>query len=314
MITPHKDQASPMVRYANQPRAKSPCSGVKTPYIRGSSKNACAQSVCTRLFLGVIVFLMVFSGSILNAQIPTTLTDKIYQGAGTIDILKDLSAEYFQQYLNTNGSLLIGVDLNENEAGNESRTSLGIAIDQLELVITTTAGIFTFSDFFTSTTSMIQAAGAATADEYYTLFGKSGSSQLTGGTTDFALGSFDDVIRLTNIVFEGTLIGAQLNVTFLKTAKTSTQGNETFFDFSGGFEDFALLGKQDAAVLEAANFGVTAAPSAITYESVSPTITTEEAFSSTPSPAPPPSPGAPLPPLGLMAILGAFIAWRTHRA
>lgn len=307
MFTSHKREEKFIMAPGPFLGAKKPFPEVNLPFTSGVS----------RLFFCVMVLLMVLSGSVLHAQIPTTLTDKIYQGAGTIDLLKDLSADYLQQYLTTNGSLLLGVDLNENESGNESRTSLGVAIDSLSLVITTTAGMFTFSDFFTSTTAMIMEAGSTVADEYYTLFGKSGSSQLTGGTTDFALGSFDDVIRLTNIVFEGTLLGAQPNVTFLNTAKTSTQGNETFFDYSGGFEDFALLSKQDAAVLESANFGTTAAPSGITYDTSAPTITMEEALAPPPAPAPlpaPSSPGAPLPPLGLMVALGACVVWRLKRA
>ena len=239
-----------------------------------------------------------------HAQLPTLLTDKIYQGSGSIDLLKDISAANLQSMLaNNNGGLFLGVDVNENEAGNESRDSLGIAIKQLQLVVTTTAGTFTFGDFLTSTTAMIREAGSSTAQQFYTLFGKSGSSQITGGSA--GLGSLDDVIRVQNVSFQGTILSAKLNVNFLGTAKTTVQGNETFFDYSGGFEDFALLGKTDAALLEAANFGVAGASSTIAYSQTAPAITLSEAGLSTP--------GAPVPPLGLLVAMGAIVAWKTRR-
>jgi len=120
------------------------------------------------------------SGRGLQAQIPTVLTDKVFKGSGTIDLLKDVSSAELQQYLTGTGGLLLGVDVNEAADGNESSTSAGIAIKQLELVLRTTAGTFSFSDFFTSTTAMIQEAGTSGAQVFYTVFGKTGSSQITG--------------------------------------------------------------------------------------------------------------------------------------
>jgi hypothetical protein len=253
------------------------------------------SSILLPLWIG----LMVCAGSTAQAQIPTTLTDKIYKGSGSIDLLKDVSAASLQDYLTGNGELILGVDLNENASGNENSDSVGIAIEQLELVITTTAGTFSFSDFWTSTTANIQEAGSSTANEFYTLFGHSGSSTITGGTTGFDLGSFDDVVELRNISFTGTLISAQVNVTFLNTANTSTQGNETFFDYSGGFEDFALIGRDEAYALEMAGAGLAAAPSGVSY--------TAESVA-----APATAPGAPAPPFVLLAALAALVVWKTR--
>ena len=260
----------------------------------------------SRLLLVVVVFGGILSTRDLQAQIPTTLTDKIHSGSGTINLLTDISAANLESFLSDNGGLLLGVDINENASGNESSDSVGIAIKQMELVITTTEGVFSFTDFFTSTTAMIQEAGTSTPQEFYTMFGKGGSSQLTGGTSGFDLGQFDDVVRLQNVAFEGTLLSAELNVTFLQTQKTNVQGNETFFDYSGGFEDFALLGMQDAAILEAANFGVAAAPSNLAYTAESPTITLEEAVLAA-------APGAPAPPLALLVLMAAIVAWKAKR-
>ena len=139
---------------------------------------------------------------------------------------------------------------------------------------------------------MIREAGSTEARTFHTLFGKGGSSALTGSTAGFNLGQLDDVIQIRDVAFQGTLLSARVNVQLLETSATRTQGNETFFDFSGGFEDFALLGAGDAAVLEAANFGVAASPEGISFNSADTT------------------PGAPTPPLWLLGVLGVILARR----
>lgn len=238
-----------------------------------------------------------------QGDVPAVLTDKILKGEGVIDILKDIDPALLKQYFDQNGRLMLGIDVNEAASGNESSNSQGIALKSIELVIRTTAGDFTFSDFYTSTTAMVRAAGDTTAQEYYTVFGTGGSSAITGGTSGFDLSSFDDVIYLDNVSFEGTILGAKINVTFLSTANTGT--NEAFFDFSGGFEDFAILGGSDAAALESANLGVAEAPATVSY--------TETTILPVSEPIPPPStPGAPSPPLALLLGLAALVLHRSR--
>ena len=249
-----------------------------------------------RGIFSLIIGLLIVSN--LQAQVPTALTDKIFRGSGTINLLKDISATDLQKYINANGSLILGVDANESATGNESRDSVGVAIQQLELVITTTAGTVSFSDFVTNTKASIKAAGASTTQDYYTLFGRIGSSQITGGSTE--LSKLDDVVKLQNVSIQGTILSAQLKVKFLDTANTKVEGNETFFDYSGGFEDFALIGKQEAVLIDAANYGMTPAPSSVTY-------------STTGSIVGPPTPGAPVPPLGLLMAMGLVVAWKSKR-
>ena len=236
-------------------------------------------------------------GSLAQAQIPTILTDKIYQGSGTINLLKDVSAANLQSYLQQNGGALLGVDVNENLAGNEMRDSVGIAIKNIELVITTTTGTMTFRDFYTSTTAMIREAGSATPQQFYTLFGTAGSSAINGGTTDFDPTKMDDVLEIRNVAFTGTLLSAQLNVTFLTTANTRVQGNESFFDYSNGPEDFALIDRAAAQVIETTGAGLAAAPDGVTYVA---------------QPPPPVVPGAPAPPVMVLAMLGGLLAWRAR--
>jgi hypothetical protein len=228
------------------------------------------------------------------------LTDKIFQGDGVIDILKDVSSGSLEQYFDANGQLLLGIDVNEASSGNESAASQGIAIESLELVITTTDGDFTFSDFYTSTTATLLAQGSTVANEYYTVFGTAGSSSINGGTSSFDLSSFDDVIYLSNISFTGQILGAKLYVSFLDTAKTGANTNESFFDYSNGFEDFAILSASQADALEAASLGVSDAPSSVSYTSLE--IPAASA------------PGAPTPPLSLLLGLGALALWKVRRS
>ncbi|NIP27118.1 MAG: hypothetical protein GWN81_20500, partial [Phycisphaerae bacterium] len=58
----------------------------------------------------------------------------------------------------------------------------------------------------------------------------------------------DDVIEITDINFSGEILGAQINVTFLDTANNAGD-NEEFFDYSAGFEQFAILSEADAQIL-----------------------------------------------------------------
>jgi hypothetical protein len=212
------------------------------------------------------------------AEIPTVLTDTIKNGDGVIDIFTDATGAELQEYLQSeSGTLYLGVDLNEAASGNESSTTAGVAIKEMELIITTTGGDFSFTEFYTNTTAMIQEKGATEAQEYNTLFGSAGGSDITGSTSNFDLSAFDDVITLDNIQFEGEITGATLRVTFLDTAAAGE--NETFFDYSAGFEQFAILASADAAVLDAADIGLgEAAPANISYTVDTPSGTPEPSW------------------------------------
>lgn len=194
------------------------------------------------------------------------LTDKIYRGDGVIDLLKNVNGSELSQYFTqTGGLLLLGADVNEDSSGNESSKSLGIAIKQAQLSITTSAGDFTFKDFMTSTSAMLRDAGGSSAGNYYTLFGQGGSSQITS-TSNLDISKFDDVMWFENIAYQGEIKSAKLSITFLSTPTSRATEAESFFDFSGGFEDFALFNVADSVLLEKANIGMTEAPTGIKYE------------------------------------------------
>ena len=211
------------------------------------------------------------------AEIPTVLTDTISKGDGVIDVFKDVSGAELQQYLGGE-TLYLGVDLNEAASGNESSTSVGVAIKEMELIIQTTNGDISYTEFITNTSAMIQEQGAAEAQEYYTLFGNAGGNTITSATSGFDISTFDDVIEFRNIQVSGEITGAQLRVTFLDTAASGGE-NETFFDYSAGFEQFAILSSADATTLDAANIGLGAdAPANISYSIDTPSGTPEPSW------------------------------------
>jgi hypothetical protein len=261
---------------------------------------------------------LLWLSSLAGAQeiVSRTLTDAIYQGDGVINLLKDISGADLTQYFNQSGGLLLlGADINENNAGNESSTSQGVAIKQVQLSISTTDGDFTFNDFFTNTTAMLREAGSTTSSEYYTMFGQGGSSQLTGAS-GFDLSTFDDVLWMEQIILTGTITRAELSITFLETPTSRPTEAESFFDFSGGFEDFALLSMADAILLEEAAIGVAGAPSGVEYAVTTTSVT--EAISAA---APPPNetaftgpPAAPAPPWVVVAGLAGLLLLKPRKA
>lgn len=219
-----------------------------------------------RKMVGLVALLLTTSA---RAEIPVVLTDTIKQGSGIINLMKDVTAAELQQVL-SGGTLLLGVDANESAVAPESSTSVGVAIKEMELVLKTTAGDFSFSSFYTNTTAMIREAGTTDPASFHTLFGGAGSNSLTGGTTDFDPAGLDDVVEIRDIAFAGDILSAQVRVKFLDTQQNAGE-NEAFFDYSGGFEQFAILTAASASIIEATAAGLVEAPTSITYEVGTPT-------------------------------------------
>jgi hypothetical protein len=219
----------------------------------------------------------------------TSLSDRIHQGSGTINLLRNLSAGSLADYLNVDGTLRLGIDVRENASGVESNSSLGIALKSLELILVTTAGTFSFDDVFTGTVALIRESSTPQDNSFNVLLGQSGRNSLSSSTPGFDLGKFDDVIQVRDIQYEGTILSANVNVTFLET-RSRGNANDEFFDFSGGPEDFSLLSRTDAAALNALEIGHAEARSnGVTFNS--------------PSPGDPP--GNPAPPVILLLAAGA---------
>ena len=246
----------------------------------------------------IVCLLLLFSEPIRSDDFSHELKDKIHKGSGTINLLRDINASSLSSYLNTNGSLKLGVSLRENAKGNEGRDSIGIAIKNIELMLVTDAGVFSYSDIYTSTSAMIVADGSSTAGRYFTMFGSLGNNHLTSDTSNFNLHEYDDVLEVKGVNYTGSILSASLNVTFLKT-NAAGGANETFFDFGGGAERFSVLSNADAATLSSARIGQDAAPHNVTFQRNE-------------SPASPP--GSPAPPIAILAVAGVFALFRQRSA
>jgi hypothetical protein len=260
--------------------------------------------------------LLAIAGS-AQAQISTRLSDTVSKGRGTINLLKNMSADQFQKQVSSSGSLFFAMDVNEDMSGNENRASAGVALERVELVVKTTTGNYKFTNFSTNTSTMLKVEddGGNESKSHYTLFGQAGSSDLTSSTKGFDLASFDDVIALKNVKFEGTVLSAQMDVRLLDTGD-DRNANSSFFDYSGGFEDMALLSPEDAQILEKANIGTSGAPKTVTFAQESSVVTAADiATAQPPAPGtggpvgpvvtPSAPPAAPLPPLSLIVLLVA---------
>lgn len=227
------------------------------------------------------------------------LTDSIQHGQGNVNLLKDMNGQQLGSYLAGNSNLYLGIDIRETTSGLESSDSLGLAIKHAVLTIETSLGTFSFSDIFTNTVAGIMEQGAAQAETYHVLFGMNGNNALNSDTSGFNLGQYDDVLVMRDVSVNGNIQSARLDIRFLDVATQGGGANGNFFDFSGGVERVAMLSSNDAVTLDAADKGITQAPSQISFQKV-----TQDSPSS--------APGSPAPPLGVLALLGAVGFLRKH--
>jgi hypothetical protein len=251
--------------------------------------------------------LLAIAGS-AQAQISTRLSDTVSKGRGTINLLKNMSADQFQKQVSSSGNLFFAMDVNEDNSGNENRASAGVALERIELVVKTTTGNYKFTNFSTNTSTMLSSGGdddgGKDSKSYYTLFGQAGSNEITSSTKSFDLNSFDDVISLKNIKFDGKVLSAQMDVRLLDTGD-DRNANSSFFDYSGGYEDMALLSPEDAQILEKASIGMSGVPKTVTFAQETSVVPAADIVTAqTPPPAVDPTPVAEAPPAGDTAPAG----------
>lgn len=197
----------------------------------------------------------------------TRLKDVIAQGHGEIDLLhaavqsNSLSMAKLEQFrLDNGGQLAFAVDVNENASGSESSHSQGVAIEYARVEITIGSQVHTFDRFSTHTQSVLAPAGENSRSLFYTLIGDSGSRLITGSTgSDINNSSFDATIRIPVDIDIGSASSAKLIVQLLET-NDALGDPEAFYDFSGGFEDLAIVTATDATALDQTAAGRTDAP------------------------------------------------------
>lgn len=197
--------------------------------------------------------------AVVSQQLKQTIAGQT--GIGEINLLQtksgSLTAADLEAYRNDNGgNLSFAVDVNENNEGLESARAQGVAVEEAWIEATFPGNVVkrfgknnqaTYTSFWTETQALIAKKGSTTRQNYYTLLGDAGSNEITGrkiGTT-----VFDSTLK---IAVNESLAGATSVTLHVKLLETNSKlgDPENFYDFSGGFEDLAIITKSSAKVFD----------------------------------------------------------------
>lgn len=186
-------------------------------------------------------------------------------GKGNIDVLKTKQVttlsgpdlEAFRAESADGKTLSFVVDVNENASGLETSRAMGVAIKSARLDVVRGSVTTPYSHFWTETQALIaekaetQALiaekGTTGRKLWYTLLGDSGSNEITGR-------------KIVNTVYDSTLkfevtdsLATATQVTLiieLLDTDASLGDPENFHDYTGGFEDLALITQAQAKVYD----------------------------------------------------------------
>lgn len=197
----------------------------------------------------------------LLATLPTLavdsirLKDTINKGIGTIDVFQALqqknnpnASQIEQLRIDNNGVLVFAVDVNEAANGTEKAETQGVTLKRVELVATINGTERSFTNFHTPTSTLVAETGSEIRALYYTLLGETGSSRLTGATNADITSEFDGLLYIPVDTSLENATSLTLHVELLETNQ-ELGDPEAFYDFSGGYEDVALLNLQDSTFL-----------------------------------------------------------------
>ncbi len=220
-----------------------------------------------------VLTMIALASSATQAHAQTTLNSFVFNdviasnGRGDIDLFAPKTTslaidgpllEAFRQ--DNNGSLVFAVDVNEASSGSESSSSQGLAISQAVLIVTIDGQERQYSEFSTPTRSLLMAKNASARDTYYTLIGTAGSNRVSPNADSELTGSSLD--ETLHFPVADDLSGAttgRLEISLLDT-DTKLGDPEAFYDYSNGFEEVALLSRDDVLYLEALAPGRNSAP------------------------------------------------------
>ncbi|MBK8814186.1 MAG: hypothetical protein IPN42_01100 [Methylococcaceae bacterium] len=159
-----------------------------------------------------------------------------------------------------NGNLVFAVDVNESSKGSENRDSQGIAVQSAWIDVRINNVLYQFANFTTQTRSSLAAVGSTNRQMYYTLLGEAGSSRITSNNkSDIYGSSFDGTLTIPVNMDISKATSIWIHFRLLQT-NTKLGDPESFYDFSGGFEDVAIVTKSDAAYLNILQAGRDRAP------------------------------------------------------
>lgn len=185
-----------------------------------------------------------------DASNSVKLTDHIStNGIGQINLLKNLSPlqlEAFRQ--DNNGMIVLGVDVSEAINGTENNNTQGITVKSLELNIELADGsIYSFSVFETETKATVAEVGSTDRYSYFTNLGDDGSNRTNSSNAIQDI--FDSTIKINVNVDLSSVTTATLNIVLLETNE-NLGDPETFYDFSNGSEELAILNQADSLFID----------------------------------------------------------------
>lgn len=217
------------------------------------------------------------------------------QGSGTINlmlgtgnqVISAAALEAFRQmHADTSTGtarnyLALAIDVNENSKGLETGTAQGITIEQVTLSVTRPSGTRTYTEFRTRTRALIADSSSRTRSYRYTALGEAGSSRITGAND--IQNVFDSTLDIFVPDSLADATSATLSVRLLDVNKSLGEP-EGFYDYSGGYEDLALVNRPDARFLnvtlpQTAQFrtlapGAEVVPGVVTTDTATPATTT----------------------------------------
>ena len=210
---------------------------------------------------------LMLAASLAHGQTSTRLKGVVDKGYGEINLLaaavksRDLTMAQLEGFRRDNGGkLAFAVDVNEAANGLEKSASQGVAVEYARVEVTTSTGIVTFDQFATQTQSSVARIGQTARSLWYTLIGDAGSRQITGSSgSDITGSSFDATIRIPVNIDLSTASAARVVIKFLDTNE-GLGDPESFYDYSNGFEDVAIVTAADARFLDQLAAGRTEAP------------------------------------------------------
>jgi LruC domain-containing protein len=179
------------------------------------------------------------------------------KGTGAIDLFKPkksdrvISGAVLEAFRQDNlGFLVFAVDVNEASSGAESADSQGVAIKSAVLTITIAGEVVQYNQYTTLTRSFLAQAGDTVRKEYYTMVGTTGTSRISANSDSELIGSsLDQTLSFAIDRDLSQATSATLEIALLET-NLSLGDPEVFYDFSNGFEEMALLTREDARYLE----------------------------------------------------------------
>ena len=222
-------------------------------------------------FISLVIFT-----SLVKALESIKLDDVIASnGIGNINLFDPfkpehtLNASILEQFRqNNDGELVFAVDVNEAANGSEKASTQGVAIESVELIIVIEGVEFRYTEFTTRTHSILAKKGSTQRGLYSTLIGNSGSNRITSNSAsgDNA-SSFDSTLNIPIPQDISQATEATLNIRFLDT-NIKLGDPEAFYDYSNGYEDIAIITKEDADYLNQLAPGSDEAPLVLPEETI----------------------------------------------